>query len=1080
MPIHLRFRVYGRSLVALLFAVVLVNCGSDSSDDTGAGAGANTGGGAAEDGQGAGGGSGAGDEVPGDGSGVGDEVPAAARLSTYAYPGYFASEAGSEVVYSLIDPGNRLYGKIGNYYTNEGFNLFGISNATNDIRFSLLGDTAGSAPGMRSISTAKGKEIYTGLPDIVVRIKGGKEYHTKYARGQATVNIVHLSNFYHDAHFRDLRFAASATPAVFKDFPVKNANPLSTPVGEVPQITVGPTFLRVALNGSPLYLTGVNNTSTAGFDAVHLRLRASGSSSSPSLWYTTAKAPGWSLDKVLNFKVAQDGEFHDYYLPVAGLETLAGTSISEAFLNFPNPVPGALVDFEKIEFVNMDLHPDAFGEVTFHVFPNRIYEEDRVAFLGDRSQIEDIRIEYPIDADAASCYDGVALEPRDEEGVFAAGACAYELANRGMLAFVASPAPSNGAVHTIREGHGYRLIHHANIDQFVHWDVSAHIHDDLRARYPDFIEILSWGRRVFAEDDYKGSASTFLQEARRELSPLSSDAVEVAPIEGSPNYSGTVEFRGYRPLSGLYEVFSNSIGWGQSLLGNRNWYPGVEVTIQSPDDRQIYFQHTTDQPNTAGALQDEHGTTLPVQVELTRRLGMGSDATYYDPDRNGWGHTMFPVALKSNRSLTFRSLQIIQNWGSTPAASMASVMWGSASYTSTVGVSNVLDIRHFYLDDPRSDFASDVRGFSSDVQQWAMGDVGGAPEQWVNAGFFKSMVVYDQKGYEHPPVHQFSRVPIPSSSHYHYISKSDFMGGKADVWQDITVIPATDETRLLLQTDLEVKEDFIVDDVSRNLLLITLNYWADVNFGKFGYTVDDTTFATDGVVSIPTSGGMRATELPQKVRLAGEHPAFAVFGKIGGEFGDSGNMAVLVQAADMVIDGQPHTGPLALAIGHKRDRTLSYWLTLDETRLKFKAGDHIRLSLVVLPYGGGATGNETASAIETWQSFVKNPPLLVSVEQGSALKGADQWIPRVRANQEGMAEFTVKGGKHTITLRVEGFDKYAHPKVEVRTGGSWAPLTYSANGKDGIQPFMGADGKVAFAVPVPTDGGEHRYRFTQP
>jgi len=511
-----------------------------------------------------------------------DDSPAASRLATYAYPGYFASESASDVVYSLIDPGNRLYGKINNYYTDEGFRLFGVSNAKNDLRFSLLGDDAAPVPGLRSIATDTGKEIYTALPDIVLRMRDGSEYHTRYGRCQATANIVHLSNFYHDVHFRDLCFASSSTCTVFKDFPVENANPLSTPVGETPQITVGPTFLRVAINGSPLYLTGVNGTSTAGFDAIHLRIRATGTSSAPSLWYTTAKSPGWSLDKVIRFKIVQDGEFHDYYLPVAGLETFADTSLSEAFWNFPNPVPGAHIDFETIELVKMDLHPDAFGEVTFHVFPDRIFEEDRVAYLGDRGQIEDIRIEYPIDASAASYYDGQALEPRDQEGSFTAGAFAYALPNQGLLGFVAPLAPGNGDVETIRDGDGYRLVHHADLDGFAHWDVSEHIHDYPRARYPDFIDILSWGRRVFAEDVYIDMASEFLEEAHRELSPLSGDAIQVAPITTSPDYSSVVEFRGYHPLTGLYEVFSNSIGWGQCLLGSRSWYPGVEVSTNHP------------------------------------------------------------------------------------------------------------------------------------------------------------------------------------------------------------------------------------------------------------------------------------------------------------------------------------------------------------------------------------------------------------------------------------------------------------------------------------------------------------------
>lgn len=156
---------------------------------------------------------------------------------------------------------------------------------------------------------------------------------------------------------------------------------------------------------------------------------------------------------------------------------------------------------------------------------------------------------------------------------------------------------------------------------------------------------------------------------------------------------------------------------------------------------------------------------------------------------------------------------------------------------------------------------------------------------------------------------------------------------------------------------------------------------------------------------------------------------------------------------------------------------ISYEIVLEQPALALKAGDRLKFSVLVMPYGGKTSSNEIASALDSYNYYAI--PQLVATPDGLPLPHDNPWLPTVKTTNDSTAQLTVRGGREMLTISAEGFSSYKPPKLYFLGTGSAVQIPYSVNGADGVTTYLDAQGKVGFSVPVDVFGTNMTFQFVQ-
>jgi hypothetical protein len=116
----------------------------------------------------------------------------------------------------------------------------------------------------------------------------------------------------------------------------------------------------------------------------------------------------------------------------------------------------------------------------------------------------------------------------------------------------------------------------------------------------------------------------------------------------------------------------------------------------------------------------------------------------------------------------------------------------------------------------------------------------------------------------------------------------------------------------------------------------------------------------------------------------------------------------------------------------------------------FGLGDHIRLTGFI-----STSSDETAEELISRIKTAYGNGYITAVERGTLVEGV---IPTVKLSSSGNAVFNLRGGTHTLPVKVEGFSGYSFPTVKVN-GQPYIPTRYSL--------YMDGSGRVGFVFDVP-------------
>ena len=533
-------------------------------------------------------------------------------------------------------------------------------------------------------------------------------------------------------------------------------------------------------------------------------------------------------------------------------------------------------------------------------------------------------------------------------------------------------------------------------------------------------------------------------------------AVERSPLTVVADDGSAVT---YEALRGCYAVLLPGTDF-QTAYDSPDLRFTAGLTVESPDDREIYVRATTGSGCLeAGAVLDENQLLAPIDVQVCKNFQGDGGEGYYSVKDRSYGDAFFPLSVKAGEPLKVGAVHLYQNWGKYPLKQLSSIEFHVSYYHLSTGTTESNCIAPYFVYGKDGWTLPDFRGRSGVM--WS-----GQP-QFNSVGTLRFAV--DRDGTKQPYGEFIGNTIRSVGPTYEDIEMSYL---SADGTYRYTLrhaeFPSTDENRTFYTLRIEFLGDKTFSDFRENVDLFGLD-GRFVKFDYLGYLGADN---ADRVAVIDT------TEKTRYYALGDDDPYYTLMHITGDtqswlskNFG--ANAAVFLRGSEIVMNGEPVGIPFAVRDGSDTETTEAS-LTLDAKELTFKKGDTISLDLILMPWGTG---------LETRCDNVKNVRadscvnrLSVAARVGEAVD--DLILPTVKCNNN-TAEFTVTGGMNNTPVRVDGFTEFGRLCVEEYADGAWSPVGLaSAHGYDGYGIQYNADGTYGYSFVYASDGSARTFRVS--
>ena len=551
------------------------------------------------------------------------------------------------------------------------------------------------------------------------------------------------------------------------------------------------------------------------------------------------------------------------------------------------------------------------------------------------------------------------------------------------------------------------------------------------------------GQRIYTDKHHDFTA--FKAEAEAERNPLT----EVG-LHDKAYASGYLH---YDALRGAYKYLINGNGFVGAYYNDPDTHYKVHPKITCDDlDRTIYVMSQT----SSGALEnavilDENGLLLPLATEVCKNFQGENEESTYDPGDVSYGRTYVPITLKAGETKKFTIVNLYQNWGKFPLKQLSSVQFTSPYYHLSTGVTETNCIAPTFVYGRDNWLLPDFRSMSAPL--WA------SQPQHTAVGGLNVMEFRDAdnklSGLENSTDHIDSYGPIYADVTMDYAAVDD----RIEATYRHVEMPQTDENRTYYEIDIRIKEDISFEDFKMDFYLFRFHsrLW---HFSKLGYLDENNQHRIVDCVY--------GAEGNRFIKLGTEAPYYEDHDCSDPNNNDYVNFALIVKDFNALIGGETYKGNLMVRDFYHDTRNFGD-LTLDLGKVTLKAGDYITLKIILLPWGSQLS-TDNSNVLNVREDSVLNPYAL-SVTAGTKI--LDTFVPKVRIDNNGKAEFTIKGGNNNAVVRVYGLSDYVKPTIEEYVDGAWVVYDTTYHPYDGYMVYNDGDGtySVAFCVDM-TNAGE--------
>lgn len=683
----------------------------------------------------------------------------------------------------------------------------------------------------------------------------------------------------------------------------------------------------------------------------------------------------------------------------------------------------------------------------YHVYGDRIYNQCTLMAEEPTIDLMEFGSIIKIPADTVSSFiakDDGGTYPNTTGETPTLHYVAFDIKNVGILGFI---IPSDGSTKnvslTLKDGY-YVFKQVANYAPRT--GINKYDETGLQP-----LNNVTFGTRIYTDKTH--SFDGIEKEAYLERNPLSGITVE-------ENDSGA-RFLGYDALRGAYTFAIKGTDFPTAYV-NPEWQFKAPITITSDDkDRTFYIRMIGDNGCLeAGAILDDKNTLVPIDVEVCKNFQGDGGEPFYSVKDYQYGDSFFPVSIKANETLSFTLLNLYQNWGKFPLKQLSSIEFHVSYYHLSTGTTESNCIAPYFVFEKDGWTLPDFRTRSGKI--------------WAEQPQFNSVGILEFVNYTPKSMGIFNTNKV----------LSDYVNGKIDS---------------VGQTYSDIKNKYISDcgsyeytlrhvefpqtDENRTYYEVEINFLRDVNFANFRrdfnlFYFDGRYVKYDKTGYLDKNNNPVVTDVDTSVStkyhtLGSESPYFSFFDvtddtldQVENRFGCS--FALIVRDSEIIIDGKKADIPLAFK-EFSTNKITRGSLTLDSEKTSFKAGDSIKLTLVLLPWGQG-TEQTDAQVLAVREDSALNP-VTVTASKGTVKE--DKFVPIVVA-ENNEAEFTITGGRNNIAVRVDGFTNLECP--EIIMNGEKISLA-SSNGYDGYSVYYNDDGTYSFSFVYEAENPDATYTF---
>ncbi len=904
---------------------------------------------------------------------------------------------------SAIAHANQLANGVQAYYTDPNRTGYHIENQNMMLDYTLSG---GDKPLVSALKNSQGDAYVTNTMDAFVKMQNGATFYASDSTEAARSNIFKYGYYYYELHFLDQNFIGGYSISDEKAFKSRIFTQLSADAKD--RVSKGDTVSFTIAGGDPYIYTGDGSSFAADeYNAIQISI-CSTRATSASLYVLAGNATGHTDSQCVNFSLTPDGEFHTYTVFLANIADYTG-NVSRFRLDINDGSVGDVISINGIKAVNAssDAPPIVFDR-TLHTYSDKL---NQVLHFMTETTVTGIDSFGMITTVAADTVDQLII--KDAKGTHTtldgvdfttAEYVAFDIKDVGIFGYILPVHENSGTLTVTREGDNYVITQSASPADGTLKALGKYTENDFYM-----------GQRIYTDETH--SFDDFLTEAEYERNPLT--------VLGGDGYVG------YDALRGAYEYQIGGTGFNIPFHTSWNRHYETEVTIRGTDvDRQIYIYSNCASNggcSEGAALLDETDLLIPIPMMIFKNFGGENEEPISYHGDQSYSMTLFPMTIDAGQDRTFKILNAMQNWGTTPLKQLSSIQFYAPYYHLSTGVTETSCIAPWYVHGKSLWTLPDFRPMSGiwwfDYTDERRDD----QPQHTHAGYHYFLQYTDAEGNDIATENVHNEI-ISSGLNYSevlmdYISDD----GKIQVSYNHIEMPQTDEHRAYYEISYEVLEDVTIKNFSTDFSFFSTKGYAG-SYKKMGYLNENNEITH---ISTPNRA---FTKL-------GDNCPYVSFYDLEGQWENKcGNTGFVIYNSNLTIGGETYTGNFFLL-----SRNGQHYLTLDLGEVTLKKGDTMTINMVIVPWGSEESEDDS-NMIRIRENTCLDP-LSVTVQNGEKMESV--FVPRVKSTDGKTAEFTLSGGSNNSVVRVYGFDKVTSPKIYEKINGEWVEyITSSINSPD--------------------------------
>ena len=938
---------------------------------------------------------------------------------------------------------NRLADGVQAYYANPKRTAYRIENRNMSLDYTL--SSAGSNL-VTALKNAKGQTYLQNTMDVFVTMADGKTYLASQSTAAPQPNIYRMGYYYYDAHIMGQNFMGGSS--IVKEMPF-TINKATVKSNQVIDFQVKDGVISYTATGNDPYVYTTNNKKKEGlcfpaaeYNAVQFSVKATATEG--YLYFIAGSRTGHNADQQVRFDLEANGEWNTYTVV---LNTVPDYTDIVTSLRFDIGNAGEQVEIKDIKAVKLDTSaPSILLDRTFHTYSDKMNQvlhfvaterTEGITGMGYITNISADTVDKLIIKDAKGTHNS--LDGVDFATVEYAG---FDIKGVGVLGFILLPHENSGKLEIKLADGVYTVTQTATPEGGI-------MEADPNSTADDFY----MGHRLYTDETHDFTA--FLKEAEIERHPLET-------LSGD-------SYAGYDALRGAYKFTIGSTGFNEPFFNEWNRHYSADVTVEGGDDRTIYvYTYATGGCGESAVILDKKNMLLPIPVMIYKNFKGENEEPVFDPGDPSYSETYFPISVKSGETTELTVLNLYQNWGLMPLKQLSSIQFFWPYYHLSLGTTETSCINPMY--GARDlwtlpDFRSMSMPYWFELPQ---GQGYNNQPQHTHGGLQYFLQYTDAEG-NYSATENYHNDIISSGPVYTDV-KMDYISddGRVKVSYNHLEMPETDELRVYYEINYQILEDISIADFAKDFSFYSFEGYLGA-YRKIGYL---------GEGNKIVHGEVNAKSTPEVIKLGDNFPYVALYDLNTSDpsfINNNVNLGVIIADSQFTIGGKDCDAGFVMV-----GQNSKYSLSLDLGATTLKAGDTMKLCLIISPWGF-----YTSTDDKNMQNIRENTcinGIKLTVQDGEALESV--YIPKVKSTNGKSAEFTISGGSNNKAVRVYGFEKMTAPVIYEKVGGEWVELTVNsastpdkkgyAHSYDGYAVYYDRNGTYSYAFAFNMDGAESR------